>query len=137
MSMSNNTFPATTSTAKVMIDFSLVNPDGMEIASELTSLVCITVLALALGAKTYGEKIKSLNYGRVLVILLYTLSWAFATTSIVVVSTNNSKWLSCSSSISLANNFPLFPADNIVSCTLGMLACDFFYAGSKIAIYAW
>lgn len=137
MSMSNNTFPATTSTAKVMIDFSLVNPDGMEIASELTSLVCITVLALALGAKTYGEKIKSLNYGRVLVILLYTLSWAFATTSIVVVSTNNSKWLSSSSSISLANNFPMFSADNIVSCTLGMLACDFFYAGSKIAIYAW
>lgn len=137
MSMSNNTFPATTSTAKVMIDFSLVNPDGMEIASELTSLVCITVLALALGAKTYGEKIKSLNYGRVLVILLYTLSWAFATTSIVVVSTNNSKCLFCSSSISLANNFPLISADNIVSCTLGMLACDFFYAGSKIAIYAW
>jgi hypothetical protein len=86
MSTSNNTSVE----AKVTIDFSLVNPDGMEIASELTSLACITVLALALGAKTYGEKVKSLNYGRALVILLYTLSWAFATTSIVVVSTNNS-----------------------------------------------
>lgn len=30
-----------------------------------------------------------------------------------------------------------YTLDNLVSCTLGMLACDFFYAGSKIAIYAW
>ncbi|EPB83533.1 hypothetical protein HMPREF1544_09694 [Mucor circinelloides 1006PhL] len=112
--MSNTTMSS--SDANVMIDLGLVNPDGLEVASELTSLACITVLALALGAKTYGEKLKSLNYGRVLVIMLYTLSWAFAATSIVVVSTNN---------------------NNLVSCTLGMLACDFFYAGSKIAIYAW
>lgn len=77
-------------TAEVWMDLALMNPDGMEIASEMTSLTCITVLALALGAKTYGEKVKSLNYGRVLVILLYALSWAFAITSIVVVSTNNS-----------------------------------------------
>jgi hypothetical protein len=84
--MGNNTVEE----SKILLDLGLVNPDGMEIASELTSLACITVLALALGAKTYGEKIKSLNYGRVLVILLYTLSWAFATTSIIVVSTNNS-----------------------------------------------
>lgn len=48
--------------------------------------------------------------------MLYTLSWAFATFSVIIVSTNN---------------------NNIVSCTLGMLACDFFYAGSKIACYAW
>jgi hypothetical protein len=77
-------------TAEVWMDLALMNPDGMEIASEMTSLTCITVLALALGAKTYGEKVKSLNYGRVLVILLYALSWTFAITSIVVVSTNNS-----------------------------------------------
>lgn len=25
----------------------------------------------------------------------------------------------------------------MTSCTLGMLACDIFYAGSKIIIYAW
>jgi hypothetical protein len=84
--MTNNTAEA----SKALLELGLVNPDGMEIASELTSLACITVLALALGAKTYGEKMSSLNYGRVLVILLYTLSWAFAATSIVVVSTNNS-----------------------------------------------
>ncbi|KAI8060143.1 hypothetical protein BC940DRAFT_371535 [Gongronella butleri] len=91
-------------------------PDALEIGSEIISLACITVLAAALGAKTFNEKIKTLNYGRVLVILLYTFSWAFAVTSIVIVSTNN---------------------NNMISCTLGMLACDFFYAGSKIAIYAW
>ncbi|CEG78531.1 hypothetical protein RMATCC62417_13125 [Rhizopus microsporus] len=27
--------------------------------------------------------------------------------------------------------------DNMVSCTLGMLLCDIFYAGSKIVIYGW
>lgn len=69
----------------------LSNPDGLEIASEITSLACITVLAIALGAKTNGEKLKSLNYGRLLVIILYTLSWAFATVSVIVVSTNHGK----------------------------------------------
>ncbi|KAI8970333.1 hypothetical protein BDF20DRAFT_916150 [Mycotypha africana] len=102
--------------ADLVIDLDITNPDLLEATSELISLTCITCLAVALGAKTYGEKIKSLNYGRMLVIALYTLSWAFATTSVIIVSTNN---------------------NNIVSCTLGMLACDFFYAGSKIAIYAW
>ncbi|KAI8377982.1 uncharacterized protein BYT42DRAFT_497206 [Radiomyces spectabilis] len=91
-------------------------PDLMEAASEFVSLACITVLACALGAKTFGERFRTLNYGRALVILLYTLSWAFSTTSVIVVSTNN---------------------NNIVSCTLGMMACDIFYAGSKIVIYAW
>ncbi|KAI8059054.1 uncharacterized protein B0P05DRAFT_558905 [Gilbertella persicaria] len=92
------------------------NPDTMELVSEMISLACISVLAAAIGSKTYGEKIKSLNYGRVLVILLYSFSLAFSITSIIVVSTNN---------------------HNIVSCTLGMLACDFFYAGSKVVTYAW
>ncbi|KAG0764944.1 hypothetical protein G6F57_005223 [Rhizopus arrhizus] len=100
----------------IVLSLSDVSPDGLELASEFTSLACITVLAVALGVKTYGEQMKSINYGRVLVILLYTLSWAFAVTSVVVVSTNN---------------------NNMLSCTLGMLSCDFFYAGSKIVAYAW
>jgi hypothetical protein len=25
----------------------------------------------------------------------------------------------------------------MTSCTLGMLSCDIFYAGSKIVVYAW
>lgn len=69
----------------------LVGPDTLEIISEFISLVCITVLASAIGSKTFGEKIKTINYGRIMVILLYFLSWSFATTSAVVVSTNNSK----------------------------------------------
>ncbi|KAI8646690.1 hypothetical protein BD408DRAFT_409586 [Parasitella parasitica] len=110
--MDNSTVANTDS----MLGYGRANPDKLEIASELTSLACITVLALAFGAKTYGEKLKSLNYGRLLVLLLYACSWAFAATSIVVVSTNN---------------------NNLVSCTIGMLACDVFYSGSKIIIYAW
>ncbi|GAA5814572.1 hypothetical protein MFLAVUS_008071 [Mucor flavus] len=94
----------------------LVGPDTLEIISEFISLVCITVLASAIGSKTFGEKIKTINYGRIMVILLYFLSWSFATTSAVVVSTNN---------------------NNMTSCTLGMLSCDIFYAGSKIVVYAW
>jgi hypothetical protein len=39
-------------------------------------------------------------------------------------------------------NILLYPnclsyVDNMISCTLGMLSCDIFYAGSKIVIYAW
>ncbi|CEG63636.1 hypothetical protein RMATCC62417_00751 [Rhizopus microsporus] len=100
----------------VQMDLGVVGPDKLEIISEFISLTCISVLATALGSKTFGEKIKTLNYGRFMVILLYTLSWAFAATSAVVVSTNN---------------------NNMVSCTLGMLLCDIFYAGSKIVIYGW
>ncbi|KAI8889174.1 hypothetical protein K501DRAFT_282373 [Backusella circina FSU 941] len=100
----------------IQLDLGIVGPDALEIMSELISLFCITVLSVALGAKTYGERFKSINYGRFVVILVYFTSWAFATTSAVIVSTNN---------------------NNMTSCTLGMLSCDIFYAGSKIMIYAW
>ncbi|KAG2218730.1 hypothetical protein INT45_006882 [Circinella minor] len=99
-----------------IFDPNIIGPDPLELGSEFISLACITVLAVALGIKTDGEKLKSLNYGRALVIILYFFSWAFSVTSIVIVSTNNG---------------------NMISCTLGMLSCDVFYAGSKIAIYAW
>jgi hypothetical protein len=75
----------------IQLDLGIVGPDVLEIISELISLVCITVLSVALGAKTYGERLKSLNYGRFIVILVYFTSWAFSTTSAVIVSTNNSK----------------------------------------------
>ncbi|KAI9472409.1 MAG: hypothetical protein EXX96DRAFT_622586 [Benjaminiella poitrasii] len=94
----------------------IVGPDILEIISEFISLVCITVLSVAIGSKTFGETLKTINYGRFMVIMLYLVSWAFAVTSVVVVSTNN---------------------NNMVSCTLGMLSCDLFYAGSKIVVYAW
>lgn len=78
--------------SQVLLSQGVAGPDTFEISSEFVSLACLTVLAVALGAKTYGENLKSLNYGRVLVIALYTLSWAFAFTTIIVVSTNNSKF---------------------------------------------
>ncbi|CAO3692777.1 unnamed protein product [Rhizopus stolonifer] len=121
---------------RVTLNLGEVNPDAVEIASELTSLACITVLAVALGAKTYGEQAKSLNYGRILVIFLYTMSLTFAITSVVVVSTNNSKNFVCVYKFRFFLNMYIF-LDNIISCTLGMLSCDFFYAGSKIIGYAW
>ncbi|KAI8083125.1 uncharacterized protein BX664DRAFT_339869 [Halteromyces radiatus] len=94
----------------------IVGPDELEIMSEMVSLVCITALATGMGNKTYGESLRNTNYGRILVLLLYTSSWAFCITSAILVSTNN---------------------NNMVSCTLGMMSCDVFYAGSKVIGYAW
>lgn len=68
-----------------------VGPDGLEIMSEFISLFCVTVLAAALGAKTKGESLADLTYGRALVLLLYILSWSFCAISIVVISTNDCK----------------------------------------------
>ncbi|KAI9365085.1 hypothetical protein BD770DRAFT_357012 [Pilaira anomala] len=101
---------------KQELQYDLVTPDGYEIVSEFISISCISILSFTMGLKTYGERIKALSYGRILVILLYASSWAFSTLSVIVVSTNN---------------------NNLVSCTIGMLGCDIFYAGSKIVIYAW
>lgn len=75
----------------ISIELGIVGPDVLEIISELVSLFCITVLATAIGSKTYGETLRTINYGRFMVIMLYLSSWAFAYTSAVVVSTNNSK----------------------------------------------
>ncbi|ORZ04488.1 hypothetical protein BCR42DRAFT_338636 [Absidia repens] len=94
----------------------LVSPDHLEVVSEFVSCICITALAACFGDKTYGESIKHISYGRVLVLLLYGFSWAFCFTSAILVSTNN---------------------NNIISCTLGMMSCDVFYAGSKVIGYAW
>ncbi|KAI8374459.1 uncharacterized protein BYT42DRAFT_576444 [Radiomyces spectabilis] len=128
-------------TEQVLVKEGLVSPDSLEVASEFISLACITVLAVALGAKTNGETLKTLNYGRFLVIMLYTLSWAFSATSVVLVSTNNSKlfYVKKIPGEAITHLSPFFQPilDNMTSCTLAMLTCDIFYAGSKIAIYAW
>lgn len=75
----------------IFISPGIVGPDLLEIVSEFISLVCITVLATVIGSKTYGETLKTLNYGRFMVINIFLLSWAFAFTSAVIVSTNDSK----------------------------------------------
>ncbi|ORZ16917.1 hypothetical protein BCR42DRAFT_413503 [Absidia repens] len=107
---------STTNFSGMQVEAGLVGPDNLEIMSEMISLVCITTLATGFGNKTFGESFKNTNYGRVLVLLLYASSWAFCITSAVLVSTNN---------------------NNMISCTLGMMSCDIFYAGSKVISYAW
>ena len=66
-------------------------PDALEIMSEMISLICMTILGLLLGAKSKRECLVNLTYGRILVFIVYILSWAFAVTSMVSVSTNNCK----------------------------------------------
>ncbi|CAO3616445.1 unnamed protein product [Cunninghamella blakesleeana] len=107
---------STTNFVGMWLEPGLVGPDGLEMMSEMISLICITLLACGFGSKTYLENYKEINYGRVLVILQYMSSWAFAFTSCILVSTND---------------------NNLTSCTLGMMACNVFYCGSKIICYAW
>ncbi|ORZ02840.1 hypothetical protein BCR43DRAFT_431467 [Syncephalastrum racemosum] len=99
-----------------MQDRADMNPDHLEIMTEFINLFCLSVLAAALGSKTTTKRLRPVNYGRTLVILVYFFSWAFAATAVLVISTNYK---------------------NYVSCTVGMLACDIFYAGSKIVCYLW
>lgn len=79
------------SSSAMYISPGIVGPDVLEMVSEFISLICITLLAVIIGSKTYRETIKTINYGRFMTINIYLLSWAFAFTSAVVVSTNNSK----------------------------------------------
>ncbi|KAI8583959.1 hypothetical protein K450DRAFT_220797 [Umbelopsis ramanniana AG] len=87
-----------------------------EIFSQIISLICISVLSILFGAKSTIERLRHLTYARLLVLLIYIASWAFTTASTILVATNNF---------------------NQISCTLSILTCDVFYAGSKILIYAW
>jgi hypothetical protein len=93
--------------------------DGMEwdeILSQFISLSCISVLSVLFGAKSTAERLRHLTYARLLVLVIYIVSWAFTAASTLLVATNNY---------------------NQISCTLSIITCDVFYAGSKILIYAW
>ncbi|KAJ2955969.1 hypothetical protein NQZ79_g8130 [Umbelopsis isabellina] len=87
-----------------------------EILSQVVSLSCISVLSTLAGSKTSTERLRHLTYARLLILLIYAISWAFTTMSTLLVATNNY---------------------NQISCALSILTCDVFYAGSKILIYAW
>ncbi|KAI8890018.1 hypothetical protein K501DRAFT_207318 [Backusella circina FSU 941] len=92
------------------------NPDGGELAAKVVSLVSITLLSLLFGIKTFNVSFQYLSYSRWLVLTLYVVSWAFTTTSMLLVTTNNG---------------------NYTSCFLSIMVCDIFYSGTKITIYAW
>ncbi|OZJ03879.1 hypothetical protein BZG36_03949 [Bifiguratus adelaidae] len=92
-------------------------PDWQELVSECVSLVSVTIVSSLFGAKlAAGVEWKSLPYSKGLVLSLYAFVWTFVTSSCLLVSTNDG---------------------NIISCSLSILACDVFYAGSKIITYLW
>lgn len=64
-------------------------PDDSEIASGFVSLICVTVLSLLIGIKTYNVQFKYLSCSRWLIIALYLLSWTFTVCATIFVSTNN------------------------------------------------
>ncbi|KAI8143862.1 hypothetical protein BJV82DRAFT_644370 [Fennellomyces sp. T-0311] len=93
-----------------------MQPDTTELTSQMIALLSTTVMCLLFGVKTYNVDIKYLTYSRWLVLALYINSWAFTYTAIILASTNNG---------------------NSISCLLSELACDVFYAGTKMTIYFW
>lgn len=91
-------------------------PDGSELAAKLVSLFSTSLLSMLFGIKTFNVHYRYLTYSRWLILLLYIFSWTFTTVSMLLVTTNNR---------------------NYTSCFLSIMVCDIFYAGTKIAIYAW
>ncbi|ORX44097.1 hypothetical protein DM01DRAFT_1411408 [Hesseltinella vesiculosa] len=87
-----------------------------ELASQLVSLLAITMTCSLFGIKTYKIELKQLSYVRLLVINLYVCSWAFTVSAFLLAFTNNG---------------------NPTSCLLSILTCDLFYCGTKFIIYLW
>lgn len=112
------------------------NPDPLEIMAEGICLTCLTILAAATGAKTSGERLKTITYARTLVIIVYCFSWAFTAITVVVLSTNYSTSTHHITDV-LTQCRWMCLTDNPVSCTTGITSCDVFYAGSKVIMYCW
>ncbi|CAO3676500.1 unnamed protein product [Umbelopsis ramanniana] len=91
----------------------MFSPDKWEVLSEINSVLCITIICFFLGRK-FSSQQGPTHYARVLVISLFSVSWAFNLISTLLVSTNN---------------------NNITSCTLSIFMCITLYALSKIFIY--
>jgi uncharacterized membrane protein len=64
-------------------------PDPGELASQMISLLSISVMAILFGIKTYNVQFKYLSYSRWLILGLYVLSWGFTLSATVFASTNN------------------------------------------------
>ncbi|RUS26935.1 hypothetical protein BC938DRAFT_483915 [Jimgerdemannia flammicorona] len=87
-----------------------------ETLGQLVCIACISAMSALFGIKIAGNRLKDLNYARILVLLLYVTSWAFTNMAAVLISTNTG---------------------NFVSCNVSILACVTFYAGSNIVMYLW
>jgi hypothetical protein len=66
-------------------------PDHGELASQIISLLSISVMATLFGIKTYNVQFKYLSYSRWLILALYVMSWGFTTSATLFASTNNGK----------------------------------------------
>ncbi|KAI9016545.1 hypothetical protein CLU79DRAFT_763206 [Phycomyces nitens] len=91
-------------------------PDRYEIAAQSIVLVAISIISCLFGVKIFNIKFKYLTLSRWLVLILYIFSWAFTVSTTFLITTNNG---------------------NQISCLLSILACDVFYSGTKVMIYAW
>ncbi|KAI8065901.1 hypothetical protein BC940DRAFT_303151 [Gongronella butleri] len=91
-------------------------PESGEIASQIVSLLAITMTCALFGVKTYGMDYRQLSYVRWLVVMLYICSWSFTVAATMLSFTNNG---------------------NPTSCLLSILVCDLFYCGTKFIIYLW
>ncbi|KAI8583077.1 hypothetical protein K450DRAFT_224097 [Umbelopsis ramanniana AG] len=91
----------------------MFSPDKWEVLSEINSVLCITIVCFFLGRKLSSQQGPA-HYARILVLSLFSVSWAFNLISTLLVSTNN---------------------NNILSCSLSIFMCITLYAMSKILIY--
>lgn len=72
----------------------MYKPDQWEILSEICSVACITAVSLIFGRKVAGID-GPVYYVRGLLMVLYSLAWAFDMIACMLVSTNNGNYISC------------------------------------------
>jgi hypothetical protein len=140
------------------------SPDSEELASQIISLLSISMLSMIMGSKTGDSRFGDLSVSRILIMALYIWSWAFTIIATILVSTNNRtcfrywrkkkelyRWRFCplfpfpssspkkhfKSDQLTATNAALTSLDNYISCILTSYTCDVFYAGTKMIIYQW
>jgi hypothetical protein len=65
------------------------SPDQEELASQIISLLSISVLSMIMGSKTGDTRFGELSVSRILIMGLYIWSWAFTIIATILVSTNN------------------------------------------------
>ncbi|RUP10419.1 hypothetical protein BC936DRAFT_140010 [Jimgerdemannia flammicorona] len=111
--------------------------------AQLLCIIGITILSTLFGTKIAGDGLQRLNYARILVLLLYVISWAFTNMSAVLLSTNTGMLcretrpcLLCPSKVPNQSHFRSNKG-NFISCNLSVLACIVFYAGCNIIMYLW
>lgn len=82
---------ATQATTDAAVLQRMNSPDPEELASQILSLVSISVLSIIMGSKTGDTRFGELSVSRILITALYFWSWAFTIISTILVSTNNRK----------------------------------------------